>query len=112
MDNRVAQTVTAVSLEEVPVDVTLIVDVAGSTQDVIEKLRQDTRKILGLLRGIDPVRITRSTFTCMKFSASSRRDGDAAIATSVRRAVFDPRRARDCPHVATRSRPSPPAWWR
>jgi hypothetical protein len=57
LDNGVPQVVTEVSVEDVPIDVTLIVDVSDSTRQVLERIRQDTNRILELLRPVDRVRV-------------------------------------------------------
>ena len=56
-DAGVAQRVERVSFEEVPIDVTLVLDVSGSTSHVVERLRRDARRILGYLRASDRIRI-------------------------------------------------------
>jgi VWFA-related protein len=56
-DNGVEQTIDSVAFEEVPIDATLIIDVSGSTEDVVDRIRRDTRRILALLRPIDRARV-------------------------------------------------------
>jgi hypothetical protein len=57
-DNGVAQTVDAVTLERVPIDATLLVDVSGSVEgDVLEHLKAGVRDVAHLLRPEDRVRL-------------------------------------------------------
>ena len=56
-DSGVPQTIDSVAFEEVPIDATLIIDVSGSTADVVDRIRKDTRSILALLRPIDRARV-------------------------------------------------------
>ena len=56
-DNGVPQTVERVSFEEVPIDVTVVIDLSGSTSSIVDEIRRDTRQILGFLRPIDQVRV-------------------------------------------------------
>jgi len=53
----VPQQIEAVTLAEVPVDVTLVVDVSGSTRSQIGEYRRDVIAIAGLLRPIDRLRV-------------------------------------------------------
>ena len=56
-DNGVPQQIEAVALAAVPVDVTLVVDVSGSTQSQVADYRRDVAAIAALLRQIDRLRI-------------------------------------------------------
>ena len=49
-DNGVAQIVEAVSMESVPVDVTLFLDTSGSTAGKLDEMQHDVQSILQLLR--------------------------------------------------------------
>jgi hypothetical protein len=56
-DNGVRQTIEAVALGDVPVDVSLVVDVSGSTIAQLDAYRRDVRSIAALLRPIDRLRV-------------------------------------------------------
>jgi len=56
-DNGVPQTVERVTFEEVPIDVTVVIDLSGSTAGIVDEIRRDTRRIIGFLRPIDKVRV-------------------------------------------------------
>ena len=56
-DNGIAQHVEHVSFEEVPIDATVVIDVSGSTSAIVDDIRDDTNKIVGLLRPIDRARV-------------------------------------------------------
>ena len=56
-DNGVPQRVERVDFETVPIDLTLIVDLSGSTATFVDRIRRDAREILSLLRPIDRVRV-------------------------------------------------------
>ncbi|MFI5178077.1 MAG: VWA domain-containing protein [Vicinamibacterales bacterium] len=56
-DNGVAQTVDAVSIESVPIDVTLFLDTSGSTSGKLDEMRHDVQSILQLLRPTDRFRL-------------------------------------------------------
>lgn len=56
-DNGVPQTVTAVSIESVPIDVTLFLDTSGSTAGKLDEMRHDVQSILQLLRPGDRFRL-------------------------------------------------------
>ena len=56
-DSGVRQTIENVSVEAVPIDVTLILDTSGSTARAIGRLIADARTIAGLLRPIDRFRL-------------------------------------------------------
>lgn len=56
-DNGVAQIVDAVSIESVPIDVTLFLDTSGSTSGKLDEMRQDVQSILQLLRPQDRFRL-------------------------------------------------------
>jgi len=56
-DNGVAQTVDAVSIEAVPVDVTLFLDTSGSTAGKLDEMQHDVQTVLQLLRREDRFRL-------------------------------------------------------
>jgi VWFA-related protein len=56
-DNGVPQTVEAVSMESVPVDVTLFLDTSGSTSGKLDEMQHDVQSILQLLRPDDRFRL-------------------------------------------------------
>ena len=56
-DNGVPQTVESVQIEAVPVDVTLAVDVSGSTRSLLRQYRSDVTAIAELLRPVDRLRL-------------------------------------------------------
>jgi VWFA-related protein len=56
-DNGVVQQIDAVSVEAVPVDVSLVVDVSGSTAGSLERFQRDVLDIGSLLRPIDRLRL-------------------------------------------------------
>ena len=56
-DNGVAQTVDAVSIESVPIDVTLFLDTSGSTAGKLDEMQDDVQSILQLLRASDRFRL-------------------------------------------------------
>jgi hypothetical protein len=56
-DNGVAQTVEAVSIESVPIDVTLFLDTSGSTAGKLDEMQRDVQSILQLLRSTDRFRL-------------------------------------------------------
>ena len=56
-DNGVAQTIDAVSIESVPVDVTLFLDTSGSTAGKLDDMKTDVQGIIRLLRPGDQFRL-------------------------------------------------------
>ncbi len=56
-DNGVAQKVEAVSIESVPIDVTLFLDTSGSTAGKLDEMKRDVQGILKLLRPGDRFRL-------------------------------------------------------
>lgn len=56
-DNGVVQQIDAVSADAVPVDLTLVLDVSGSTIGLIDGFKDDIRQIARLLRPHDQVRL-------------------------------------------------------
>ena len=56
-DNGVAQTVEAVSIENVPIDVTLFLDTSGSTAGKLDEMKDDVQSIIRLLRPGDRFRL-------------------------------------------------------
>ena len=55
-DNGVRQTIEVVSVEAVPLDVTVMLDASGSTTDLARRFRDGTRRIASLLSETDRVR--------------------------------------------------------
>jgi VWFA-related protein len=58
-DNGVTQAVQAITVENAPVDVTLIVDTSGSTTGIAEKFTKDVQEIVKLMRPTDGFRLLR-----------------------------------------------------
>jgi VWFA-related protein len=56
-DDGVPQTVEAVSIESVPIDVTLFLDTSGSTSGKLDEMQQDVQTVLQLLRAGDRFRL-------------------------------------------------------
>jgi VWFA-related protein len=56
-DNGVPQTIDSAQIETVPVDVTLAVDVSGSTRGLLGRYRSDVGAIAKLLRPVDRLRL-------------------------------------------------------
>jgi hypothetical protein len=56
-DNGVPQTVEAVSIESVPIDVTLFLDTSGSTSGKLDEMQHDVQTVLQLLRTGDRFRL-------------------------------------------------------
>ena len=56
-DNGVAQTVEAVLIETVPIDVTLFLDTSGSTSGKLDEMQRDVQAIVKLLRPGDRFRL-------------------------------------------------------
>lgn len=56
-DNGVTQTIDAVAVEAVPIDVTLVVDTSGSAAGAIARLLADAQQISGRLRATDRFRL-------------------------------------------------------
>jgi VWFA-related protein len=56
-DNGVRQTVEAVSIESVPIDVTLFLDTSGSTSGKLDEMQHDVQTVLQLLRSGDRFRL-------------------------------------------------------
>ncbi len=56
-DQGVRQTIDAVAIEAVPIDVTLVLDTSGSTAGGIRRLLADVRAIAGRLRSVDRFRL-------------------------------------------------------
>jgi VWFA-related protein len=57
LDNGVQQTIAAVSIEAVPIDVTLFLDTSGSTAGRLEAMKRDIAGILPMLRPEDRFRL-------------------------------------------------------
>jgi hypothetical protein len=56
-DNSVQQTIDAVVVEAVPIDVTLVLDTSGSAAGAIPRLLDDVQRIVGRLRASDRFRL-------------------------------------------------------
>jgi len=56
-DSGVPQAIEAVSIESVPIDVTLFLDTSGSTAGKLDEMRHDVQSILQLLRSEDRFRL-------------------------------------------------------
>ncbi len=56
-DNGVRQEISTVSMEEIPIDLTLLLDTSPSTADAINKFKSGAQEIATLLRGQDRVRL-------------------------------------------------------
>jgi len=56
-DNGVPQTLEAVSIESMPIDVTLFLDTSGSTAGKLDEMQHDVQSILQLLRAGDRFRL-------------------------------------------------------
>ena len=56
-DRGVPQSIEAVSIEAVPIDVTLFLDTSGSTSGKLDEMRQDVQAIMQLLRSGDRFRL-------------------------------------------------------
>jgi VWFA-related protein len=57
LDNGVKQHIDEVTLDSLPVDLTLLVDVSGSVSPAIDQFRRDVGGIAGLLRSSDRLRV-------------------------------------------------------
>jgi VWFA-related protein len=58
-DNEVGQEIQAMTIESVPLDVTLVIDTSGSTTGMADKLEKDVQQIAKLLRTTDALRLIR-----------------------------------------------------
>lgn len=56
-DNGVKQVVDRITFEDVPIDVTVVIDLSGSTAGVVDQIRKDTKRIIEFLRPIDRIRV-------------------------------------------------------
>ncbi|MFM8532443.1 MAG: hypothetical protein ACKOEC_02445, partial [Acidimicrobiia bacterium] len=56
-DNGVAQAVEAVTIESVPLDVTLFMDTSGSTAGALDRMKRNVASIAGMLRPDDQFRL-------------------------------------------------------
>jgi len=56
-DNGVAQTVDAIAIESVPIDVTLFLDTSGSTAGKLDEMKHDVQAIAAMLRRGDRFRL-------------------------------------------------------
>jgi VWFA-related protein len=107
-DNDVAQHVEAVTIESVPLDITLIVDTSGGTTGIADQMVRDVQQIARLLRKDDAFRVIRidtaveearpmgAVTTPVVISAVPRQNGassvhDALIAALVRPVALDRR---------------------
>jgi VWFA-related protein len=59
MDNGVRQKVEALSVETLAIDVSLVVDLSGSTASTLERFKADIQRMAGFLRPTDRVRLVR-----------------------------------------------------
>lgn len=57
MDNGVRQSIDAMSIEAVPIDLTLLLDASSSTAPVIDRFKANAEKIAAMLRSGDRVRL-------------------------------------------------------
>jgi VWFA-related protein len=57
LDNGVPQAITAVAVEEVPLDLTLLLDTSPSTADAIDRFKSGAQEIATLLRAQDQLRL-------------------------------------------------------
>jgi VWFA-related protein len=58
-DNGVEQVVEAITVEALPIDVSLVVDLSGSTASTLERVKADITRMAGMLRPTDRVRLIR-----------------------------------------------------
>jgi hypothetical protein len=56
-DNGVPQQISRVDFEQVPIDVTLVLDTSFSTVTTLEQIRRDAERILSVLRPVDRARV-------------------------------------------------------
>jgi hypothetical protein len=56
-DNDVAQTIEAVTIETVPLDVTLFMDTSGSTAGSLDRMKKNVASIAAMLRPVDRFRL-------------------------------------------------------
>lgn len=56
-DNGVEQTIESVSIETVPIDVTLFIDTSGSTSGKLDDMKRDVQEIVKFLRPADKFRL-------------------------------------------------------
>jgi VWFA-related protein len=57
LDNGVAQQIEAISMGAVPIDVTLVLDLAGSTASVWSEFRADVERMRAMLKPVDRLRL-------------------------------------------------------
>jgi VWFA-related protein len=84
-DNEVAQQVEAVTIESVPLDVTLIVDASGGTTGIADKLVTDVQQIARLLRRDDAFRVIRIDTTVEEMRPMTAVTGPVVIDIAPRR---------------------------
>ncbi len=58
-DNGVVQVVEAITVEALAIDVSLVVDLSGSTASTLERFKADITRMAGMLRPTDRVRLIR-----------------------------------------------------
>jgi VWFA-related protein len=58
-DNGIAQKVQAISVESLAIDVSLVIDLSGSTASILERFKADITRMVGFLRVTDRVRLIR-----------------------------------------------------
>jgi VWFA-related protein len=56
-DNGIAQAIEAVTIESVPLDVTLFMDTSGSTAGALDRMKRNVISIAGMLRPDDQIRL-------------------------------------------------------
>ena len=78
-DNGVVQQIDAVSADAVPVDLTLVLDVSGSTRSLIESFKADVRQIARLLRPQDQVRLLAFAGTTVQVFSFQPGDADLPL---------------------------------
>ena len=78
-DNGVPQTVELVDLDSVPVDISLVVDVSGSTANRLEQNRADVTAISRLIRPQDRLRVIAFATNQTEIQALQPPGGDPAV---------------------------------
>jgi hypothetical protein len=92
-DNEVPQQVQALTIESVPLDVTLVVDTSESTQGVADRLTKDVQQVARLLRSEDTFRVvTVDTYvgTAKGSDAIPRQNGMSAVHDALIAALVKP----------------------
>jgi VWFA-related protein len=76
LDNGVAQTIDAVTIESVPLDVTLFMDTSGSTSGALDRMKRNVASIAAMLRPEDRFRLLTiglAVQTAVPWQAATRR---------------------------------------